>query len=397
VGALVALLGLTIVLPACGKPNEQKLKLQAAIRRTDALAFRFVYEDRRPELPSFLVPPTKPGEPTGPVPKDSIVQGLIEDDFRYKARVALDGNGAFEKVVSDDTLAMRFLDPARLPSLVDRSVLGIANTKTDVPGVSVVEALKAQRWVVDPVGAPSLVGITNADRKLGIDPINDSLSVFDYVMACIDQALRVEKFSKDSLDPAYRPTEDPFPKPDNGSGVTRYDLRRPKLPPVGAVSGSSRDNIPAPKHFRKMAIYVKNGRVIQVLERIELTGKSLTEFIDYNKAFLREQGLTTKQIDEQTKQLSAIPEAQLGTYLLGGLSLGLSQSGGEPIIQRAMSLDLQDIGAPNRVDLPQQDVVKGSLAIIVGAGHKPQEVTGSSASTTTTTVGGAPDTSTSTP
>jgi hypothetical protein len=157
------------------------------------------------------------------------------------------------------------------------------------------------------------------------------------------------------------------------------------------VSGSGRENIPAPKHFRKMAIYVKDNRVVQVLERIELTGKSVSEFIDYNKAFLREQGLTPKEVEQQTKQLTGIPEKDLGTFLLAGLSLGLSQFGGEAIVQRAMSLDLQDLGAPNKVDLPAQDVVKGSLAILVGAGHKPQEVTGSSASSTTTTVAGAPE------
>ncbi len=408
--SMLALVAVALaVLPACGKPNEHKLNVQAAIRRTDALAARFVYEDKRPDLPDGLEPKPKAGQPTGAIPLETIVQGLIEDDFRYKARVALDGAGAFEKIVSDDVLAIRFLDPARLPGMVDRAVLGRADTKTDIPGVSVIEALKTQRWVVDPEGAPSLVGISNADRALGVDPINDSLSVFDYVLTCIDQAQSVDRYSKDALDPTYKPTEDPFPKPSEGSDVIRYDLRRPRLPPIGSTSGSGRPDIPATKHFRKMAIYVKDGRVVQVLERIELTGKSVEDFLDYNKAFAREQGLTKKEVDEIAKQqLAMLPKDvsndDLGMILLAGLSFNLSQFGGDPIVQRAMSLDLQDLGAPNRVDVPNQDVVRGSLAVLLGSGHKPQEVSGGSAPTTTTTIapegspdGGSTDTSTSTP
>ena len=384
---VVLLLAGLAALPACGEPNEDEDRLKAALRRTDRLAFRFVYEDKRTELPGFLSDAgvTDAGDAAKAAFDEASVQGVIEDDFRFKARVAIDGSPTFEKVISDDALAMRFLDPGKLPDFIDREAVGTVETDTDIPNVSVLDALRSQRWVLDQAGAPSVLAATNADRSLGVDPVSDALTVFDYVLGAIDEAFSVQKYSKDALDPAYRTTEDPFPKPDENSGVIRYDLRRPKLPAVGSVGASGRADVPATKHFRKLAVYVKDGRVIQIIERIELTGKAVGEFVDYNRAFLREQGLTKDEIAEFDKELKEIPEKLLGTIMLGTLSINLKRFGGEEIPMRAMNLDLQDLAEENKVDLPTENVVKGNLAVLIGSGRKPVVAEGTGTTTTSTT------------
>ena len=43
--------------------------------------------------------------------------------------------------------------------------------------------------------------------------------------------------------------------------------------PIGVASGTASDSFSQTKHFRKMAIYVKDGRIIRVMERVEITGK----------------------------------------------------------------------------------------------------------------------------
>src|SRR5205814_7546620 len=70
----------TVGLGACGKKDELRDKVLASLRRTEATSYKFVYVDQRPKT-------TFPGVPTPP--PNVTVQGLVEDDFRFKARAAL--------------------------------------------------------------------------------------------------------------------------------------------------------------------------------------------------------------------------------------------------------------------------------------------------------------------
>ena len=404
---------------ACGEPETEEDRLLAAISRTDRLAYNFVYEDTRESLTDALSNTASEvgGLPEGvEVPEgafgetavfdESVVQGVVEDDFRFKVQLSVEDRPTMEKVVSDDTVAVRFLDPSSVTRFVDRAVADQVETSTDREGISVPEALQSGRWVIDPEGAPQqLLGIA-ADRDQGVDPILDALTTFTYVRAAIDKAQSVERFSTDSLDPAYRRSEDPFPAPDDDSGVIRYDLRRPVLPPVGAIGASGQPDLPSTEHFRKMAIYVNDdGHVFQVLERVEITGTQVKEFRTYFNAFLED---IFAEDPQGEAQLEAIKDAQerilrdqdekaLGAFLLSAWSTGAAQSGGDPVEVRTLRLDLQDLGEPNKVELPTGDVVTGNLAVLVGTGRKPAAAEGGAAApptTATTAVDSTPEVST---
>ena len=341
---------------ACGDREEVREEVLAALRRTESLSYRYVYRDQRPDAVLPQAPKARP---------DVEVQGLVEDDFRFKARVAFDGVEAYDEVVSDDLLAMRFREPARLSQLVNKDQLAKADTTTDLEGVDSLTALRSRRWVVDEAAAPSVtVGRVRADA-IGDDPVLDSITVMAYVETAIREAMTVEEFSEDDLTPTYSSTEDSFPKPEEGSGVTRYDLRRPKLPPPGASASAGESGRPETRHFRKMAIYVKDGRVISVREEIDVRGRYLEEVVKYAKTYARAGGATDESIAAFEEALDTLPVEQHGTYVLEVLNLGLATSGDDPILQRTMQLELADLGEEIAVDLPTDNVVKGGLGFLI--------------------------------
>ena len=407
----IALLAALLVAPvlACGEPETEEDRLEAAISRTDRLAYNFVYEDTResladslsatlgsvgggPELPQGAGAGGGSGQPE--VFTESLVQGVVEDDFRFKVQLSLSDRPTLEKVVSDDTVAVRFLDPGSVSRFVDRAVADQVPNGTNLEGITVPEALQSGRWVIDHEGAPQQLLGLSADRTQGTDPVLDALTTFSHVRAAIDKSAGVFRFNKDSLDPAYKQSEDPFPVPDEDSGVIRYDLRRPPLPPPGSIGASGQPDLPSTQHFRKMAIYVNDkGHVIQVLERVEITGSQVEVFREYFNAFLED--VFSEGGAQGAAQLEAIKDAQtrvlreggtkaLGAFLLSAWSTGASQNGGDPVEIRTLRLDLQNLGNPNKVELPTENVVAGNLAVLVGTGRKPAQTEGGAGAPPTT-------------
>ena len=375
---------------ACGEPEDEEDRLLAAISRTERLSYNFVYEDTRPAPGTQDIVVQQGGQEQviegGPeIFPDSRVQGVVEDDFRFKAQLSINDEPKLEKVVSDDAVAVRLLDPSALPRFVDKAVAEEVETDTDRPGISVPEALQSGRWVVDPEGATQQLLGLSADRTEGIDPLLDALTTFAHVRAAIDEAENVERFSADSFDPAYRTSEDPFPAPDEDSGVIRYDLRRPRLPAVGAIGASGQPDVAETEHFRKMAVYVDDeGRVIQVLEEVSVAGRQVEEFRTYFNAFLADvmgeedeaQAFVESFRQQQEEVLREGGEEALGEFLLYAWSSGAATTGGEAIDIRTLRLDLQDLGEANEVALPTEDVISGNLAILIGTGQKPTETEG---------------------
>ncbi len=360
---LVAMVATSFV--GCGNRDEVRDQVLRALRSTEKLSYNFVYTDDRDEN----VIPEAP-----PPPPDVEVRGLVEDDFRFKARVSLNKSTAFDEVVRDDLLAMRFLDPGRLGALVNKEKLPKADTKTELDGLDSLTVLQSRRWVVDESAAPSVTVGRVREASLGEDPVLDAITVLTYVEEAIRQAQEIQKFSPDSVTPAYSATEDVFPKPEEGSGVTRYDLRRPKLPPPGGDRATGEAGQPATRHFRRMAIYVKDGRVVQVREVVDVKGKFLKEVVKYAKTYAKAAGAPPEALDQFSDALESVPEAQRGSLVLEGLSTALLASGEEPILRRTMTLELRDLGSKVAVDLPTQDVVKGGLGfLIVSAKGKADE------------------------
>jgi hypothetical protein len=384
VGPLLAVI-LAATLGACGDREDARDEVLEAVRRTERLSYRYAYEEKRPatQFPN----PSQASSVT--------VQGLVEDHFRFKAQVAFNGAAGWEQVVSDDSLAIRFLEPARLSSLVNKEKVATADTKTDLQGASSLQVLQSRRWVLDEAAAPTITIGRSRESELGKDPVLDSITALSYVEEAIRQAQAVVKFNPDSVRPTYSASEDDFPKPEGGSGVTRYDLVRPKLPPPGQQTqgGVASSGTAQTRHFRRMAIYVKDGRIVQVREAINLRGKFLRDFTKYIRTFAKESGASDDVLAGMEETIRTTPEDELGDLLLQGLNAGLAQFGDDPVMRRTMRMQFDDLGAKLSVDLPTGDVVKGGLGFLIvsesGKESEEGETTETNTSTTTTTAAGA--------
>lgn len=376
--AVLVALAIVVTLPACGKRRGDRERLLDYTRATQRMAARYVYVDERFE--NVL---------TGASGRKIEVQGLREDDFKFKARVLFDDKDGFDEVVADDTLAMRFLDPAALTPFVNKDQLSKVDLKTGIEGVSVIDVLRSRRWVLDQSAAPSITVGARKASEIGKDPVLDALTALQYVEQAIQEAASVKRWSPDDLSPAYSSSEEDFPKPSDGSGVRRYDLVRPALPPAVNRSGRDENAVPSTKTFRRMAIYVKDDRVIQVREKIDLRGKRLDDFISYNRAFLKANDADPRlreQFDEIVKQRpkDAREEITFGRAMLAGLNIGLTSQGVDPVLIRNMTLDFRDLGGDVKVDLPQEETVKGNLDFLsVTDSGKTTTQTGTSGTTTT--------------
>ena len=105
------------------------------------------------------------------------VQGLVEDDFRYKLQYANESGAAIEEVVSDDAVAVRFLDPRELEASVDTEVVSLVDQETDVPGATVLDALSqmgtgAETLPLPSEAAASAPATTDPASPVAADPVS---------------------------------------------------------------------------------------------------------------------------------------------------------------------------------------------------------------------------------
>lgn len=327
----------------CGKAEQDALKdVRAALRKTAQLSYRYTFDIDMPIE----------GLSWG-------VRGIIEDDLRFKTQLSLDGTPAVEEVVSDDTIATRFLEPKVL-KLYENPEGGRGDTgkrqgdaeEKLASDVEVKGALSTGRWVLDPSGAPALLGGAVDMDTLGADPLYDSLTMFQY----IEQVLRVNfvyEFNEDALD--YRPQEDPFAEnlPEKlfpGRKVKRYDIGRPPLPKASDTQAGNQLT-PGMEHFRYMAIFIEDGVIIRVDETINL-GLQLDDLrSNYDLDLPKD---PEEAIVVSVKAINAVRSAQ----------------GDPPLVVRDVSLQLASVGEKNKIELPQgEDIVIGSLSVLKGRGR----------------------------
>src|SRR5581483_6119823 len=324
VGLCGVLVAATLGLAACNGATDAEKRLRTALRNTEKLSNTFLYTE--------TVHDTAGDHETD-------VRGLVEDDFRYKARLSEDGKPVLDEVVSDDALAVRFLDPARMSRFL---------RKPAVTGPAAA-LLATRRWVLDPAGAPAEFATAGTDRTLGHDPIADARNVFAYVEQAMNEAARVVEFNPESLE--YRKDEDPFPAPAKHSGVTRYDLVRPNLPKASQTGGGPNQVTPDARHFRKLSVYVKDKRVIKVVEKIDVESrlKDLSEIYD-----------TRFPTDRSKAELAVVAVEALNAIRTG--------QGQDPIRLRDMEFAVKDLGSDVKVDLPA-DTTKASLGLLENRGR----------------------------
>jgi len=335
VGLCGVLVAATLGLAACNGATDAEKRLRTALRNTEKLSNTFLYTE--------TVHDTAGDHETD-------VRGLVEDDFRYKARVAEDGKPVLDEVVSDDALAVRFLDPTRMSRFLRKPSTARAGGAGAAPGQPpAAELLATRRWVLDPAGAPAEFAGPDTDHTLGDDPIADARGVFAYVETAVDEAARVAEFNPQSLE--YRKDEDPFPAPAAHSGVIRYDLWRPNLPKASQTGGGPNQVTPDARHFRKMSVYVKDRRVIKVVEKIDVESrlKDLAQIYD-----------TKFPADRSKAELAAIAVEALNVIRTG--------QGQDPIRMRDMDFSLKDLGGDVKVDMPAE-TTRASLALLENRGR----------------------------
>jgi hypothetical protein len=339
VGLVLVVVVMALATAGCKKERDKKLEVKAAIDRTERLARKFVY-----------VETTRAGR--------TKVGGIVEDDFRYKAQLVMNGQPVEEEVASDDALALRFLDPEQLPHFLDpaRATAALSNPAPLTPGEStgaspgvVLQALSTRHWVYDKVGAPQVLGGIGGtqSRAQGEDPVVDALTALEYVRQAVDRAVFVARFSRDSVDPVWKGPEDPFPKPARGSATVRYDLKAPNLPNAQLTGGTGNQATPETAHFRKLVVYVRNRRVVEVRELIDASRK-LHDLIANFK----------------------LPKDTTLEQAIGAINVVRKGQGVDAIRLRQMTLQLTDLGDPLRVDLPA-DAIAGGLNVVRNRGKQP--------------------------
>ncbi len=332
------------VLAGCGGGEDAEAELRQALRRTEHLAHRFVYQEVHDGV-------------------TTVVEGEVEDDFRYRARLTRGGRPVLDEVVVDDELWMRFTQPEGVRAML-ASGAG-RGEETAIEGVRVVDALEARRWVHDPHGAPPVLRTGDINESLGEDPIRDARSVLRYAEQMISRAAAITRYNPESLD--YRPSEDPFPTPEDGSGVIRYDYVTPWFPRADQATAAS-EAIAGPHHFRKMSVYVKDGVVIRVMEQIAATGEIAENFVRYIRTFLDSDRETLAQFEQA---LEGVPEHQLSEFLITSVNHLRQTMGEDPVRARTVSYELVDVGDAISVERPTgDDVIQGDLSAIRGRGFR---------------------------
>ena len=360
--AVLTLAGLT---GACGERVDDRDRLVAALRRTKAMSRTFTYRE----------------EAAG---QQISVEGIVEDDFRYAGRLNLDGEPLFEQVVADDALGFRMLATEQLPP----------TAITGSPDAD--QALRTQAWVVDPQGAPALTSAKKRSGPVGgRDVLAEAYAYLTAVEVSVTESLVVRKYSEEAL--YYKPSEDPFPTPDEDSGITRYDLERPRLPRASEGGGAgAAQRLPAARHFRKLSIYVKDGLVQRVLERVAFDER-LDDTLDYLESTAPEGDDTISSFVKKARgDLADGRRSSVEQAVLAGLNVSRETFGEDPIEFRNLEVLFRDFDADRPVEIPSAPV-EAALTTLFKIVEEDVADGGAGATGSVQTDGTTTTTSTSTP
>jgi hypothetical protein len=381
---LAIVTALAVVAAGCGRKNEDRDEALAAVRGSATLPRAF-------EITETI------GE------QDVVVSGAIGDDFRYRARVSVDGRPLYEQIVSDDALAIRVLDRDRLAAALGVGLSPTGSTEADT-------ALREGRWVVDPTGAPPITAsVRRGGPVAGRDPVAQAIAYYGYVERLIGQVF-VARYDEESID--YKPSEDPWAAdaPDSESGIDRYDLIRPPLPrPADQQGGSATRNLPGEQHLRKLSVYVRGNRAFEIRERIQFDER-LDDAIEYLETQLKEANLPEAFLKEFREGIASASEAEKAEGVLFALNAARETAGDDPIRLREVRAQFTGFGKKNEIILPA-GAVEGELdaffpeiveddegGSVPGLGQSLTTsttvagATGGDGSTTTTSPGGATST-----
>ena len=266
---------------------------------------------------------------TGPSVSVSVER---QDDLKYREVLSVDGAPAGEIVVIDDALAVKVMDPSKIPAFQGGAP---AVTGSQVIG----QALAGGQWVLDYQAAPSVFAPVNDRGKLilGTDPFLDAAYVFTHLRRAIDEAALVWRFNPDDLT-VYRKSEDPFPLPDKGAQEQRIDILSPPLP--GRSARGTASSLPSTTHFRRIAFYIQNDRIVRIRERV-----SVDDHPDFARA---RRGKAPKYF----------------LTLLKAVKEGKTQ---DPIRERVLTVEIKAVGGEMKIELPPESVLSADLGGLLGS------------------------------
>jgi hypothetical protein len=283
------------------------------------------------------------------------VTAIVADSYRYAATLSLDGTPSYQEVVDDEALAARVLAPAGFAAM---SAQLRGQLYQQMAGVSVVHQngqelaqsegpLASGKWVLDSLGAPAAAGFGSVSSQTS-DPITNAINIVDKLRLWQQDSRIVTRFNPESLD--YKAKEDPFPRP--VAGEVRFDLPEQPLPSTSQRSSNGGvKNPPTESNFRKVAIYVKNNRIVRVLVSIDIRFQ-LTQLHTAYGIKIPTTGTLQQKIDAALAQVNAL----------------IVRSSRTPVTLMAMEVDLGYAPVPaSQVGLPTQ-YTAGSLKALVGRG-----------------------------
>ncbi|MBW3588169.1 MAG: hypothetical protein KY429_01985 [Actinobacteria bacterium] len=270
------------------------------------------------------------------VPEDGpelLVRVRWEDDLRYYEKLAVEGADAAEIVVSEDALALRVIDPPRIPAFQG----GAPN----VAGSQVIgQELMSGKWVLDYQAAPP----TSPPRTdtgaiiVGQDPFLDASYVFDYLIEAVRSASLVWEFNPEDLT-VYRKSEDPFPPPNENLGEKRIDAFPQPLPGRGARGTEAA--VARTANFRRIAFYIRGEQIVRVREQIT---------VEQNPQILRAQ-----RGGGAEHHLQILEQHRAGELP-------------EPIRVREMTIEIEEAGEDvESVSLPQDTVLAADMSGVLGS------------------------------
>jgi hypothetical protein len=175
----------------------------------------------------------------------------------------------------------------------------------------------------------------------------------------------MRKFNIDALDPTYKDKEDFFDKPERGADITRYDVPLIDFPRVTVTGGPRSTFVPEANNFRKMAIFVKDKKVVRIDEDIDVVSR----IKDFKKAFDIQGDL------QPQAAVSAINEVR-------------KARGRKDLLRpRRMVVTFPDLGTPtDTISLPPAgEYTKGELSLLKGRGRLSARDRANAAAATTTT------------
>lgn len=182
-----------------------------------------------------------------------VVDGLVEDDYRYSASVTIDGRPAYDEVVADDRRYVRVRSAELLLPADALSRLRMSTVAARVLGGG---------WVLDPFGAPEefTSGRTLAEVPLSPRLVLDRVRLLEGLPETVKSGFRA--YSKVAI--YYLPQDDKFPE--YKADGSRFD----KVPLAYDTTATTVTVEDLRRYFEYVSVWAKRDGLTRVERLLQL-------------------------------------------------------------------------------------------------------------------------------